>query len=39
MNAPGTPQRAALWRGAIARAALLFPLLWALAWGVMAVTP
>lgn len=33
------PGRATQWRGAILTAAWLFPALWALTWGVMAVTP
>lgn len=31
--------RRAQWRGAALTFAWLFPLLWCLAWGVMAVTP
>lgn|GEM_PF-6197573 len=38
MTRPGTPERAAQWRGALP-VLWLFPLIWALVWGVMAVAP
>lgn len=33
------PSRNAQWRGAVLTVLWLFPALWALTWGVMAVTP
>lgn len=36
---PPAASRRAQWRAALLTVAWLFPLLWALVWGVMAVTP